>query len=359
MTKIINHKKRLAIFAHFDKQSIVDPYVITYIKELKNYIDDIIFISDGDLAQEEQDKISHLCVDVLDKRHGEYDFGSYKRGFELLKDKYRERFQAIDELIFINDSCYLVGSFKRVFDDMTLNDDCDAWGLTENIDKGQKYHMQSYFLVFRKSVFQEKFFGDFMGGIAKLNTKRNIVDQYEIGLSQLLLKNNKKLFVYFNINKVNEYCLINNNKISNEIYKILGGSFANEKNTAKNATAVNLGFPLLKRGILGYKVSPKMILLFFWQEVLITFNPSSLRQIQNHSNRLNFETKDGNLFANRYKYLFSKIKRGIFHYKKDINFLQIRLLFLKITLSDKIKVQVFGISFGLGNIKIRGAKGAK
>ncbi|MBT5828295.1 MAG: lipopolysaccharide biosynthesis-like protein, partial [Alphaproteobacteria bacterium] len=40
--------KRITIFAHFDKQNIIDDYVIDYLKELRKY-SEIIFVSDGDL----------------------------------------------------------------------------------------------------------------------------------------------------------------------------------------------------------------------------------------------------------------------------------------------------------------------
>ena len=41
--------KRLAIFAHYDKDNIIDDYVIYYLKELKKSFETIIFVSYTDL----------------------------------------------------------------------------------------------------------------------------------------------------------------------------------------------------------------------------------------------------------------------------------------------------------------------
>jgi lipopolysaccharide biosynthesis protein len=56
--------KRIIIFAHFDKQNIIDPYVIDYLKELKKY-SEIIFVSDGDLAKSEIYKIKKSFTNYL------------------------------------------------------------------------------------------------------------------------------------------------------------------------------------------------------------------------------------------------------------------------------------------------------
>lgn len=73
--------KRTAIFAHFDKHNLIDDYVIIYLEKLKEVVDDIIFVSDCNLETKEIKKIEHLILNNICQKHGEYDFGSYKRGF--------------------------------------------------------------------------------------------------------------------------------------------------------------------------------------------------------------------------------------------------------------------------------------
>lgn len=187
-------KKRVAIFAHYDKDNMIDDYVIYYLNALTKVAQKIIFVSDNDLPDEEKSKISGIAYKIIAQKHGEYDFGSYKRGFlfayenNLLSDT--------DECIFANDSCY--GPFyplENVFEKME-NYNCDFWGITE-CSRGlikilfkylpfSKKHLQSYFLVFKKEVFSSDLFVDFIKSIKHEKTKNDLIIKYEIKLSTTL-----------------------------------------------------------------------------------------------------------------------------------------------------------------------------
>jgi lipopolysaccharide biosynthesis protein len=136
---------RVAVFASYDKNGRVWDYVISYIKRLREVCDKIIFIADNEATQEEQNKLTGLVDFKQFQRHGEYDFGSYKRGWQYLKNQ--EWFSQIDELILCNDSCFSVGALTPVFEQMS-HKQCDFWGMTENQD--HQSHLQSFFLVFKK-----------------------------------------------------------------------------------------------------------------------------------------------------------------------------------------------------------------
>ena len=96
-------KKRLVIFAHYDKDEVIDEYVVQYLRELKKFASDIVFVSDGYLKSDEIEKIQPLVSEVIAQKHREYDFGSYKIGFFLLNSKYKEKLLNCDEVIFAND----------------------------------------------------------------------------------------------------------------------------------------------------------------------------------------------------------------------------------------------------------------
>ena len=49
---------RICIFAHYDKDNIVDDYVIYYLNALKKDFSKIIFVSDSDLPESETSKIA-------------------------------------------------------------------------------------------------------------------------------------------------------------------------------------------------------------------------------------------------------------------------------------------------------------
>lgn len=69
----------ISVFAHFDKDNIIDDYVIYYLRALRAVSEKIIFVSDCDLSSDELQKLEGIADYCLAKKHGEYDFGSYKQ----------------------------------------------------------------------------------------------------------------------------------------------------------------------------------------------------------------------------------------------------------------------------------------
>src|SRR5574344_1817240 len=178
-------KTRIAIFAHYDVDKIIDDYVIYYLKCLKEVTNKIIFVSANNLDIEEKVKLKDLCETVISENHNEYDFGSYKRGFLYYLDN---KFDA-DEIIFANDSCYgPIYSLAKVFNEME-DKECDFWGITKNkfdIKCKPCPHIQSYFMVFKQNVFQSPEFIKFFMKVKPEDNKNDIIQKYEVGLSKTL-----------------------------------------------------------------------------------------------------------------------------------------------------------------------------
>lgn len=188
-----NLMKRLAIFAHFDKKNVIDDYVLFYVENLKKYCDKILFLSLSDLSQEEQSKLDNVIL----VKHNEYDFGSYKRGFNYALEN--NLLEDIDELLFVNDSVYCIDELSKVFE---KNYNSDFWGIVENKYGFKKYgkicvstlqpHLQSWFIAFRKNVFMSNDFIDFINSIKEEKTKNDIILNYEIALTQKLINSGFK-----------------------------------------------------------------------------------------------------------------------------------------------------------------------
>lgn len=179
---------RAVVFAHYDKYNSIQEYVLYYLKELRKVADTIIFVSDSNLPESEISKVQPLVKLDIATPHGEYDFGSYKRGFSHIPDD-------TDELIFANDSCLgPLYSLDKVFDEMQ-DKQCDFWGMNSHcIDVD--FHIQSFFMVFKKEVFRSDLFKNFISSIEKQKHKDDIILNYEIGLSQLLLKNGYRVAAF-------------------------------------------------------------------------------------------------------------------------------------------------------------------
>ena len=181
---------RVVVFAHFDANENIRDYVVYYLKELKKISSKIIFVSDGNIKANEKQKIVDICDYIEAKKHSEYDFGSYKRGYLYLKNN--NMLDSIDELIFANDSCYApMYPFTDMFNKME-KEKCDFWGITKNnfdIDGNRNEHLQSYFLAFKNNVFNSEIFFDFMNNVKPEEDKFDVVRKYEQGLSKLLSDN--------------------------------------------------------------------------------------------------------------------------------------------------------------------------
>ncbi|MBC8552896.1 MAG: hypothetical protein H8D23_25000, partial [Candidatus Brocadiales bacterium] len=185
-------KKRLCIFAHYDRDQVIDDYVIILLKNLHDIDCEIIFVSTSEsLRSEHAEKIKGFCSRIIIRKNVGYDFGSWKTGLEACHDT-----SHYEQIILTNDSVYgPLSDLPAIFSQMEKSN-CDIWGLTDSFEKS--YHLQSYFLVFQQKAFLSSYFRDFWKKfifIEKTN-KQFIINTYEVGLSRKALRAGMKLGVF-------------------------------------------------------------------------------------------------------------------------------------------------------------------
>ncbi len=181
--------KRLAIFAHYDRDAVIDDYVLYYLRGLRTVADRILVISDGVLPAAQVAKLDGTAEFVPTGRHGAYDYGSWKRGLEYVG----EAVTAWDEIVLANDSCYApIFPFEDAFARMA-DTGCDVWGPTGYRDREGLKFLNSYFLVFRRPVLNDPAFRQFWSGIVPRESKQDVVGDYEMGLSRMLLAHGYRL----------------------------------------------------------------------------------------------------------------------------------------------------------------------
>lgn len=180
-------KKRLVIFAHYSALMKIDDYVVHFLMGLSRVSNTIIFVSDGNLELVQFNKLKGIVHYVKAEKHGEYDFGSYKRGFQLAEEK--GLLVSHDSLVFVNDSCYApLYEFDEMFSKIEA-ESCDFWGFTENYfrHKIPRPHLQSFFLVFYAQVFLSEEFRNFLNSVVRQKSKLEVIEKYEIGLTEALV----------------------------------------------------------------------------------------------------------------------------------------------------------------------------
>ncbi|MBR1545048.1 MAG: hypothetical protein IJ638_03850 [Alphaproteobacteria bacterium] len=179
----IKKMHRVAVFASFSSNGKIADYVVYYLKGLKKVCDAIIFIADNPILPKEMEKIKDLVIYAKFDRHEEYDFGSYKRGYEYAKQS--GILDKCDELVLCNDSCYgPVYPFENMFNKMDKSG-CDFWGVCANTEFC--YHLQSYFFAFKKNVFKSNVFDKFMVSIKGEKGVQRVIQKYETTFTKTLL----------------------------------------------------------------------------------------------------------------------------------------------------------------------------
>lgn len=153
--------RRCGIVVIYNKEGFILPYVEVLLDSVKEILDKLVVIINGNILDEGKEKIKKRTEYVYFRKNIGYDGGAYKDVFiEYLKD---EEWGRWDEILLMNDTFY--GPFFPWQDVFMLmeNDTCDFWGLscypkgeTEFFD-GQvvpvSQHVQSYFIVIKRKMF--------------------------------------------------------------------------------------------------------------------------------------------------------------------------------------------------------------
>lgn len=184
----MNNFKRLFLFAGYDPDGIIDDALVHYVKSLSNFGDVISFL-DCDCTDQELSKIKPYCIYANATRHGEYDFGSYKRCFEYARDN--GLLQQYDFIYLVNDSVF--GPMFDMSNIMIKIDSVptDAAGIVVSTHKTHSY-MESWFVRLNKNIFLTDWFNEFMSSVTHQPTKNRVSVKYEHGLSNLTHEHGSK-----------------------------------------------------------------------------------------------------------------------------------------------------------------------
>jgi lipopolysaccharide biosynthesis protein len=173
-------RRTLVLFAHFDPQGVVDPYVVYYLKALHGLGATIVFVSGSPkLRPDSLAPIRSLCAGIFTRRTLSLDFGSWHLAWCILRRRGWSLAQ-FDRLVIANDSVFgplfpievMWGSFR----------DADMYGAIESAE--QSPHVQSFFLAWELNSRTRAFLNDFWNDFQYIVDKDILIQQYEIGLSE-------------------------------------------------------------------------------------------------------------------------------------------------------------------------------
>ncbi|MCL3816991.1 CDP-glycerol glycerophosphotransferase family protein [Aeromicrobium wangtongii] len=202
--------RRACLFAAFDVDGVVDPYVVEYVRELSRFAD-VYYLAACRMDDGELEKLDGLVAGAWAVPHDRYDFGSYSM---LARDLVGwDALEQYDEVLLVNDSCYLLRPLDDLFATMTTRA-CDWWGLQltsrwfdgdgpdraprpieqvrQEVPRSVMHpdehpHVGSFFLAFRKPVIADGGFRKRLDRVAHQQTKIQIVYKYETGTTRYLI----------------------------------------------------------------------------------------------------------------------------------------------------------------------------
>ena len=135
--------RTLVLFAHFDLQGIVDPYVAYYLKALHELGATIVFVSGSPtLTPESVAPIRSFCAGIYTRRTLSFDFGSWHLAWCILRQR-GWSLDHFDRFVIANDSVF--GPLFPLEDMWSSFHDADMYGAAENTQLVP--HLQSFFLA--------------------------------------------------------------------------------------------------------------------------------------------------------------------------------------------------------------------
>ena len=220
------------IFASFTANGKVSENTIRYLKSIKKQFDYLVYVADSKCTTDTFNVIKSIADAVFISRHNEYDFGSYKIGFNHLRKQ--KLLDKIDNLLLCNDSVDFVGCNADFSEIISRADPFDAfslcmatYGFGERIKNSHRYdwvkypHLQSYFLILKKNVFSSDYFSTFIDSVTYQKHKTDIIKLYEMGLTKVLSEHNVSMSSYYpydDTNIVNPYAIYLNQYVDKPIF---------------------------------------------------------------------------------------------------------------------------------------------
>lgn len=177
-------QKYACIFVHYDKDSLISSDCVHHIEKLSEYCD-VFFVSSAELLKtlpEEINKIKPFCKQILIRRNSGYDFGCWSH---VIRKNYGQLCE-YEGVLLVNDSNWgPLDDFSDAFAKIKqLLIEVDFIGLTASTTPS--WHLQSFFVMYSKKVFNSSYFKQHWFNIGILNNKFDIIMTYEVDWSNRL-----------------------------------------------------------------------------------------------------------------------------------------------------------------------------
>ncbi|MDD2218443.1 MAG: rhamnan synthesis F family protein [Eubacteriales bacterium] len=208
-----NPIKRLGIFVFYDKDGIVDDYVIYLLNDMMENLDRLVIAVNGKLNSEGRTKFEKITQDIFVRDNDGLDAAAYRQS--MVEYCGWDEISKYDETVLFNDTFY--GPFYPFSEIFTfMNDkDIDFWGMTEHYktpvsfkhNKNGFYpqHIQSYFIVIRRKIASSYEFKKYWNEMPYYHSFDEVVQNHEVMFTQHFVDKGFKCGVYIDTEDWQEY----------------------------------------------------------------------------------------------------------------------------------------------------------
>ena len=176
--------KRVLIYVIYENQPQLQSYKLFFLKALADLSDKVLIVLNSTLADTDVKKLEKFGQ-VISRENTGYDTAAFRHGILLLKDELSN----FDELLLVNDTNVgPMSDLSVVFQKMSTQK-LDFWG----ISYGEKQadftgfnpygaiheHLQSYFLVIEKNMFQTPEFLKYWENLSDTNSRNKAIGKHE------------------------------------------------------------------------------------------------------------------------------------------------------------------------------------
>ena len=171
---------RLAIFVHWSKSDRISKHDQNLIHCLASEFDQVLVVCNRNgTGNRNQPLIDNpdSKIQVIERFNEGYDFGGYQDGMLQI----REFSDAFSEVLLINNSIFLLKSSLTGLIQEVRDSDFDVTSITSSSE--ETFHLQSYFLHFKKRTLSDSGLWDWFFKLETNSNKRATVTSLEIPFS--------------------------------------------------------------------------------------------------------------------------------------------------------------------------------
>ena len=186
--------RRLGIYVHYNKDEKLSEEDFASVQSYAAFFTSLLVVSNSPLPEADRQRLKAVpgVLDVQERENRGLDFGAWKAGLLALG---QEDLRGYDELILLNNS-----TLPPVFPISEMHAEMEArglgfWGVTlfPHSDDGSyigrdciEEHLQSYYTVYTKPVFESEAFRTFWDKMPELNSYKDVVANCETQLTKRL-----------------------------------------------------------------------------------------------------------------------------------------------------------------------------